>query len=79
MFVHRDLGVLTPVDPLSVVGSMVIAVDQVMEVDKAEEIPVKQVAVSMSLFGDCFNRELISYSIETKLQENSQEVNQCQA
>ena len=30
-------------DPPSVVGSAVIAVDQVMEVDKAESIPVKQV------------------------------------
>ena len=36
-------GVLTPVDPPSRVGSAVIAVDQAMEVDKAESIPVKQV------------------------------------
>ena len=33
---------LTPVDPPSRVGSAVIAVDQAMEVDKAETIPVKQ-------------------------------------
>ena len=36
-------GVLTPVDPPSRVGSVIIAVDQAMEVDKAESIPVKQV------------------------------------
>ena len=36
-------GVLTPVDPPSRVGSAVIAVDQAMEVDKAESILVKQV------------------------------------
>ena len=34
---------LTPIDPPSRVGSAVIAVDQAMEVDKAESIPVKQV------------------------------------
>ena len=34
---------LTPVDPPSRVGSTVIAIDQAMEVDKAETIPVKQV------------------------------------
>ena len=36
-------GVLTPVDLPSRVGSAVITVDQAMEVDKAESIPVKQV------------------------------------
>ena len=34
---------MTPVDPPSRVGSAVIAVDQAMEVDKAESIPIKQV------------------------------------
>ena len=37
------MGVLTPVDLPLRVGSAVIAVDQAMEVDKAESIPVKQV------------------------------------
>ena len=36
-------GVLTPVDPPSVVGSAVIAIDQAEEVDKAEKIPAKLV------------------------------------
>ena len=40
---YSDSGVLTPVDPPSRVGSAVITVDQAMEVDKAESIPVKQV------------------------------------
>ena len=79
MLVCRDLGVLTPVNPPSVVGYVVIAVDQAMEVDKAKEIPVKQVAVSVSLSCSCLDKELISYSIETKSQENSQEVDWCQA
>ena len=35
-----NLGVLTPIDPPSRVGSTVIATDQVMEVDKAESILV---------------------------------------
>ena len=39
---------LTPVDPPSVVGSAMIAIDLAMEVDKAEMIPVKPV-VSFSL------------------------------
>ena len=34
-------------DPPSRVGSAVIAVDQVMEVDKAESIPVKQVVCAL--------------------------------
>ena len=34
---------LTPVDPPLRVGSAVIATDPVMEVDKAELIPMKQV------------------------------------
>ena len=34
---------LTPVDPPLRVGSAVITVDQAMEVDKAEKVPVKQV------------------------------------
>ena len=34
-------GVLTPVDPLSRVGSTIITTDPVMEVDKAKSIPVK--------------------------------------
>ena len=55
-----NLGVLTPVNPLSVVGSVVIATDQLMEVDKAEEILVKQVAVSVSVDNYCLNKELIS-------------------
>ena len=42
-FLFSNSGVLTPVDPPSRVGSTVIAVDQAMEVDKAESIPVKQV------------------------------------
>ena len=42
-FPFSNLGVLTPVDPPSRVGSAVIAVDQAMEVDKAETIPVKPV------------------------------------
>ena len=45
-------GVLTPVDPPSRVGSAVIAVDQAMEVDKAESIPVKQVVCAFVV--DCF-------------------------
>ena len=47
---------LTPVDPPLRVGSAVIAVDQVMEVDKAESIPVKQVV--RVLVVDCYE-ELI--------------------
>ena len=39
---------LIPVDPPSRVGSAVIAVDQVMEVDKAESIPVKTIAIDVS-------------------------------
>ena len=42
-FSFSDSGVLTPVDLPSRVGSAVIAVDQAMEVDKAELILVKQV------------------------------------
>ena len=42
-------GVLTPVDPPSRVGSAVIAVDQAMEMDKAESIPVKQVVCVLLL------------------------------
>ena len=42
-------GVLTPVDPPSRTGSAVIAVDQAMEVDKAETIPVKQVVCVLVL------------------------------
>ena len=41
--VFSDSGVLTPVDPPSRVGSAIIAVDQAMEVDKAESILVKRV------------------------------------
>ena len=43
------MGVLTPVDPPLRVGSTVIATDQVMEVDKAKSIPVKTLAVSVSV------------------------------
>ena len=49
-------GVLTPVDPPSRVGSVVIAIDQAMEVDKAELIPIKQVVCV--LFVVCYE-ELI--------------------
>ena len=48
MFAFRNLGVLTPVDPLSAVRSAIITIDQAMEIDKAESILVKQVAVSVS-------------------------------
>ena len=44
---------LTPVDPPSRVGSAVIVVDQAMEVDKAEIIPVKQVTT-----GDPDNQQI---------------------
>ena len=47
---------LTPIDLPSRVGSAIIAVDQAMEVDKAESIPVKQV-VCVFVF-DCYE-ELI--------------------
>ena len=40
---------LTPVDQLSMVRSVIIAVDQVMEVDKAELIPVKTLAIAVSV------------------------------
>ena len=39
-------------DPPSRVGSAVIAIDQAMEVDKAESIPVKQVVCAFVV--DCF-------------------------
>ena len=55
-FSLSNLGVLTPVDPPSQVGSAVIAVDQAMEVDKAETIPVKQVVCFLVV--DCYE-ELI--------------------
>ena len=47
---------LIPVDPPSRVGSAVIAVDQAMEVDKAESILVKQVVCVLVI--DCYE-ELI--------------------
>ena len=50
-FPFSNSGVLTPVDPPLKVGSAVIATDQVMEIDKAELIPVKTMAVSVSV---CF-------------------------
>ena len=56
----RDLGVLTPVDPPSVVGFAVIMVNQSMEINKVEEILVKQVAVLVSVINYCLNKELIS-------------------
>ena len=43
------MGVLIPVDPSSQVGSAVITTDQAMEVDKAKLIPIKTVAVSVSV------------------------------
>ena len=43
---------LTPVDPPSRVGSAVITVDQAMEVDKAETIPIKQVVCVLVV--DCY-------------------------
>ena len=42
------------------VGSAVIAVDQLTEVDKADEIPVKQVTVLVCIADNCSNKELIS-------------------
>ena len=51
---------MTPVDSLSVVGSAVIAIDQAMEVDKAEGILVKQVAASVCVINYYFDEELIS-------------------
>ena len=44
-----NLGVLTPVDPPSEVGSAVIATDPAMEVDKAETIPVKRVVCVLAV------------------------------
>ena len=48
-FFLSNSGVLTPVDPPSVAGSAVIAVDQAMEVDKAELIPIKQVVCVLAI------------------------------
>ena len=55
-FSLSNSGVLTPIDPPSRVGSAVIAVDQAMEVDKAESIPVKPVVCVFVV--DCYE-ELI--------------------
>ena len=44
----RNLGVLTPINPPSVVALTIIATDQAMEVDKAESIPSKTLAVVVS-------------------------------
>ena len=52
-------GPPSPVDPPSRVGSAVIAVDQAMEVDRAESIPMNQVVCVfvVNCYEECINSD----------------------
>ena len=73
---------LTPVDPPSRVRSMVITIDQAMEIDKAETIPMKTVAVIVSSWCLFVDEELIPITRiapKTLREGYSKEVNHNQA
>ena len=59
-WLSRGLGASTPVNFTIRIGSIGITVDQAMEVDKAESIPVKPLVIGIVINFHLGGQELIS-------------------